>query len=173
VWVVRKVGVPWHEELGIGAVAEDGYRYINQETAALSGLSQGSIHELVKTKEREVEERVGRFRSGRERPDLRGRTVIVVDDGIATGGTVRAAIASIRAQAPKTIILAVPVASRQTLQTLAAQVDRVVCLLMPTDLYAIGLWYVDFGQVSDDDVVRLLERARVELELEESPRATV
>jgi putative phosphoribosyl transferase len=162
VWVVRKVGVPWHPELGVGAVAEGGHVYLNQEILRHIGLSEGELAKIVSSKQREVEERVRRFRGDHPPPIVRDRTIIVVDDGIATGGTVRAAIRSIRAQNPKTIVLAVPVAAPDTIRALEPEVDRVVCLRMPENLYAIGLWYVDFTQVTDGEVVRLLERARDE-----------
>jgi putative phosphoribosyl transferase len=163
VWVVRKVGVPWHEELGVGAVAEGGSVHLNDDVLEHVGLSQDELSEAIARKQREVEERVKLFRGGLPRPELRDRTIILVDDGIATGGTVRAAIGSIRAQHPKAIVLAVPVASPEAVEELTHEVDRVVCLRTPADLYAIGLWYRDFGQVSDEEVIRLLERARREL----------
>lgn len=162
VWVVRKVGVPWHPELGAGAVAEGGFVYLNPEVLEHIGLSEAELTELVQSKKREVEERVQLFRDGHPPPILRDRTVILVDDGIATGGTVRVAIRSIRAQKPKAIVLAVPVASPEVVEALGREADRVVCLRTPVDLYAIGVWYVDFGQVSDDEVARLLDRARRE-----------
>lgn len=162
VWVVRKVGVPWHPELGAGAVAEGGFVYLNPEVLEHIGLSEAELTELVQSKKREVEERVQLFRGGHPPPVLRDRTVILVDDGIATGGTVRAAIRSIRAQKPKAIVLAVPVASPEVVEALGREADRVVCLRTPVDLYAIGVWYVDFGQVSDDEVARLLDQTRRE-----------
>jgi putative phosphoribosyl transferase len=166
VWIVRKVGVPWHPELGVGAVAEGGYVYLNQAILDHVGLSRDDLAEVVRAKQREVEERVRLFRGGRSAPVLRNRTVIVVDDGIATGGTVRAAIRAIRAQNPKSIILAVPVASPDAIEALEPDVERIVCLVAPSDLYAIGVWYWDFTQVADDEVVRLLERSRSEQEAE-------
>lgn len=162
VWVVRKLGVPWHPELGVGAVAEGGQTYFNDDILRDVGLSPDELAELVQTKQREVQERVRRFRGERPPPVLRDRTVIIVDDGIATGGTVHAAIRSVRAQRPKTLVLAVPVAAAETIATLSPEVDRVVCLLVPLDLTAIGLWYDDFRQVSDAEVEHLLERARQE-----------
>jgi putative phosphoribosyl transferase len=162
--VVRKVGVPWHPELGVGAVAEGGYVYINQEVLGQVGLSHEELEEVVAMKRDEVEQRVQRFRGSHPAPALGDRTVIVVDDGIATGGTVRAAIRSIRANKPKAIVLAVPVAAPDTIRSLETEVDRIVCLQQPADLYAIGLWYLDFFQVSDDEVARTLERARTERE---------
>jgi putative phosphoribosyl transferase len=114
------------------------------------------VDPIVERQRAEVEERVARFRRGRPRPDLRGRTVILVDDGVATGGTVRAAVQAVRAEAPKRIVLAVPVAAAQTVEELAEEADRVVCLLSPDDLHAVGAWYQEFEQVGDDEVVRLL-----------------
>lgn len=160
VWVVRKVGVPWHQELGVGAVAEGGHLYINPQIVRSVGLSEDDLSEVIETKRREVEERVLKFRGGRPAPALRDRTVILVDDGIATGGTAFAAVRSIRAQRPKKLILAVPVASPDTVRELEREVDQVVCLLAPDDLYAIGMWYDNFAQVSDGEVVQILERAR-------------
>lgn len=164
VCVVRKVGVPWHPELGLGAVAEGGYLHLSEDMVEGLGVPKEQLDELIATKRAEVEERVRRFRGDRPAPELHGRTVIVVDDGIATGGTVRAALRAIRAAGPKHVILAVPVASPDVLASLEPEVDRIVCPLEPMDLYAIGLWYEDFRQVDDDEVAQLLERARHERE---------
>lgn len=162
VWVVRKVGVPWHEELGAGAVAEGGYLRLNEDVLQAVGISPEELAATIQRKKREVEERVKLFRDGLPRPELRDRTVILVDDGIATGGTVRAAIESIRAQRPAAIVLAVPVAAPEAIEALRPEVERIVCLRTPADLHAIGLWYLDFGQVSDEEVLRFLDRARRE-----------
>ena len=160
VWVVRKLGVPWHPELGVGAVSEGGYVHLTEDILRHVGLTRDALEELVDSKQREVEDRVRRFRGSRRPPALRGRNIILVDDGIATGGTVRAAIRSVRAQAPKEIILAVPVAAAETVAALSTEVDRVVCLLTPAYLHAIGLWYRDFRQVTDEEVQKLLGEAR-------------
>lgn len=164
VWVVRKVGVPWHPELGLGAVAEGGYLYLNDNLLRQLGLSRGELEQVVQAKQGEVEERVRLFRGCRPAPVLRDRSVIMVDDGIATGGTARAALRSIRAQGPRAILLAVPVAAPQALAELVGEVDHVVCLMQPVDLHAIALWYADFEQVADGEVLRVLERARREHE---------
>src|SRR5690606_17484569 len=140
-------GVPWYRELGVGAVAEGNYVHLTDEVLRRVGISRDELGALIATKQHEVAQRVRRFRGERSAPGLRDRTVILVDDGIATGGTVRAAIRSIRAQAAKRVVLAVPVAAADTIEALSAEVDRVVCLLSPTDLYAIGLWYQDFRQI--------------------------
>ena len=162
--VVRKLGVPWHPELGVGAVAEGGDVYVSEEILREVGLSDQALEQLIRRKQAEVTDRVRTFREGRRRLDVRGRMVILVDDGIATGGTVRAAIRAIREEGPASVVLAVPVAAADTVDALAPEVDDIVCLVSPSALYAIGLWYKDFLQVSDDDVVRLLEAARQEVE---------
>lgn len=162
VWIVRKIGAPWHPELGMGAVAEGGHVHLSQEILDYVGLSSHTLSKAIEAKRHEVEERVRMLRGDRPRAVLRDRTVIIVDDGIATGGTVRAVIESIRAEGPKKIVLAVPVAAPDVLRTLAAEVDQVVCLLSPVDLYGIGLWYDDFAQLSDDEIVRQLDRAHRE-----------
>lgn len=162
VWVVRKVGVPWHPELGLGAVAEGGYTYLATGMLAALGLSEGDLSAVIEKERVEVEERVRIFRGDRARPNLAGRSVLLVDDGIATGGTVRAAVHSMRTQSPKRLVLAVPVVSAEALEELAPEVDDIVCLLAPTSLHAIGLWYQDFRQVPNEEVVRLLELRREE-----------
>lgn len=160
VLVSRKVGVPWHRELGIGAVAEGGHVHVSPDVLATAGLGEEQLAAAIDAERDEVAVRVRRFRGDRPRVPLGGRTVILVDDGIATGGTVMAALAAIHAAGPRKVVLAVPVAPRDTLDALASEVDEVVCPLVPVDLHAIGLWYEDFEQVEDAEVVRLLEASR-------------
>lgn len=162
IWIVRKVGVPWHPELGVGAVAEGGYTYLQRGMLAALGLSEGELSDVLQRERAEVQRRVKLFRAGAPPPSVAGRTILLVDDGIATGGTVRVALRAIRAQRPKRIVLAVPVAAPDTLEQLASEVDRTVCLLAPTSMHAIGLWYQDFQQVSNEEVVRLLAQRREE-----------
>ncbi|MDQ3262754.1 MAG: phosphoribosyltransferase [Myxococcota bacterium] len=160
VWVVRKVGAPGHAEFGIGAVAEGGIVFLNPETLRDLGLTESDFHAVVQEKSAEVAHRVQLFRGGLPSPRLEGRTVILVDDGIATGGTIRAAIQSLRVAGPRRLVLAVPVAASQSLDDLAPLVDEVVCLHSTPELYAIGAWYDDFEQVPDREVLRLLEKSR-------------
>ncbi len=161
VWVVRKVGVPGYEELGLGAVAEGGVAFVNRRLTDEMGVTEVDLQSLIRQKTDEVKARVARFRQGAGAPRIEGQRVILVDDGIATGGTVRAALQALRMLRPSSIILAVPVAASQTLDELAPLADDVVCVLSTPSLYAIGQWYADFRQVPDEVVATLLARARL------------
>lgn len=158
IWVVRKVGAPFQPELGIGAVAEGDEVFVDKVTAGLIGASPEEVEQIVAQKKAEVAERAKLFRHGHLPPDVRDRTVIVVDDGIATGGTVRVAVRALRKRGAKRIVLAVPVASSQALESIRAEVDEVVCLHSDPNLMAIGLWYQDFSQTSDEEVIKYLGR---------------
>ena len=158
--VVRKLGAPIQPELGIGAIAEGGGRWVDRRIQAATGTSDAEL-DAVEARERALmERRVARYRAVRPRVKLRDRTVLLVDDGIATGGTVRAAIQSIRAEGPRKLVLAVPVAAVPTLEALAGQVDETVCVEPRYDLMAIGVWYRDFSQVDDERVIELLSGHR-------------
>lgn len=161
VWVVRKVGAPDFPELGLGAVAEGGRLYLNREMMEEVGATEAEVEAIVRAQSSEIERRLSVYRSGAPAPALEGRTVLLVDDGIATGGTVRAAVLALREGHPKRIVLAVPIAATQALEALSPLVDDVVCVDSSPSLYAIGAWYDDFRQVRDEEVVRLLEQARV------------
>ncbi|WP_233595286.1 MULTISPECIES: phosphoribosyltransferase [Corallococcus] len=162
IWVVRKVGAPNYQELGLGAVAEGGITYLDRERMARMSVSEATARRLVQRKAAEVKERVARFRGGDAPPDVQGKTVILVDDGIATGGTVRAALQSLRMRRPGRIVLAVPVAGNEILEELRPMVEDLVCVLARPDLDSIGQWYASFPQVPDEDVKRLMNEARAQ-----------
>lgn len=162
VFVARKIGAPQQPEFGIGALAEGGVVYLDERSVALLHLSEEEIEAVIRRESQELARRVKLYRGDRPLPELRGKTVFLIDDGIATGGTVRAALRAIRQRGPERLILAAPVAAAQTLQSLAPEADDIVCPQSPWDLIAIGLWYQDFWQVSDAEVITLLDRARRE-----------
>jgi putative phosphoribosyl transferase len=159
VLIVRKLGTPGQEELAMGAVASGGAEYLNAELIAELRLGHGVLDRTREREMAEVERRARRYRGDLPWPELRGRSVIVVDDGAATGATALAAIAALRRQLPAEVVIALPVAPRDTCDRLRAAADRLVCLRTPVLFFAIGTWYLDFEQVSDDDVRALLRRA--------------
>jgi putative phosphoribosyl transferase len=160
VLVVRKIGSPGHPELGMGAVAEGGVRVLN--TGVLNSLlvSAEELEHAVARAETELHARAGRYRGERAALDLDGRTVILVDDGLATGGSARAAARALRARNPGRLLLAVPVGAPESIAALESEFDEIVCLQAPETMWAIGSWYEDFGQTSDDEVTALLADAR-------------
>lgn len=160
VFIVRKLGVPGYEELAMGAVATGGMRVINADVVDKLGIPQYLIDAIAQQEEGELARRERVYRGGRAPPQLRGRTVILVDDGLATGSTMLAAIRALRQRDPARIAVAVPVASRDTCDAMRAEADEVVCLLTPEPFQAVGRWYEDFSQTSDDEVRELLARAR-------------
>lgn len=159
VWVVRKLGAPVQPELGMGAIAEGPAVVLDRVIVRELGVSRADLFAVARREMNEVRRRVERFRSGRATLELRGRVVILVDDGIATGGTMRAAIRAVRKRRPARLILATPVASPDVIAVLRREVDEVVCLHQPEPMFAIGLWYEDFRQVPDEEVARILMRA--------------
>jgi len=160
--VVRKLGAPMQPEFGFGAVARD-VCVIDESTVRLLGLSPKEIDRVVQAETAEMQRREKLYRGGRPSLELTGRTVVLVDDGLATGGTARAAIRAIRKGRPATVVLAVPVAPPDTAARLAAEVDELICLATPPDFHAVGRWYVNFAQTSDAEVIELLRRAREHL----------
>jgi predicted phosphoribosyltransferase len=160
VLIVRKLGVPWQPELAMGAIASDGVLLLNQDVVDAAGVSAEEIEEIAATEGRELERRESAYRSGRPAADVRGKTVVLVDDGVATGATMRAAVAAIRKREPARIVVAVPVGSAETIRLLKLNADEVVCPLVPSFFMAIGRWYEEFPQLSDNDVQRLLEEIR-------------
>jgi putative phosphoribosyl transferase len=159
VFVVRKLGAPGQEELAMGALASGGVRVLNREVVRLLDISADEIEAITRREEQEVERRERLYRGDRPPIDPRGRTVILIDDGLATGSTMRAAAAALRRLAPEKIVVAVPVASRATCDDLATEVDQVVCAATPEPFYAVGQWYASFTQTSDEEVRDLLERS--------------
>jgi putative phosphoribosyl transferase len=160
IWIVRKIGVPGHEELGLGAVAEGGATYLSAEIVALAKISRDDLAQLIERKQAEVQRRTQLLRASRLPPEIAGRVVILVDDGIATGGTIRAVARALRTHHPRRLVLAAPIAAADTAQALAEEVDDIVCLETPTALHAVGAWYEDFRQVPDAEVVAILEASR-------------
>lgn len=156
VLVVRKLGVPWQPELGFGAIGEDGVRVVNPEVVRGAGLDEPAMAEVAVREQAELERRTARYRAGRPPRPVRGRTVVVVDDGLATGSTARAAIAVLRARGAERVVLAVPVAPADTAAELAGLVDALVCLDRPTAFDGVGGAYDDFRQTEDAEVVACL-----------------
>lgn len=159
VFVVRKLGVPGHEELAMGAIATGGTRVLNAEVVEGLGISSKAIDEVTAREQRELERREAAYRGLRPAPSVAGRTVVLVDDGVATGSTMRAAVASVRQQSPARIVVAVPVASSIAYDELRREADELVCIATPEPFYAVGLWYQDFSQTTDDEIRDLLKRA--------------
>jgi putative phosphoribosyl transferase len=167
-WVVSKISVPGHAETGVGAVAEGGHVYLSRDIIHYARLSLETVREAVHREAAEVERRAQRWRGGRPPPDPQGRTVILVDDGVATGGTVHAAMRAIRAAGARKVVFAVPVIASDMAESLKGELDEIVCLLTPPDIYAIALWYEDFRAVPDEEVGGVLEQSRRESEQESS-----
>jgi predicted phosphoribosyltransferase len=159
VYVVRKLGVPGHEELAMGAIATGGIRIVNRDVVASLGIDAATIDRVAAVEKAELERREAQYRGGRPPADVAGATVILVDDGLATGSTMRAAVAAIREQRPAKVVVAVPVAAPQTRDELAREVDEIVCVATPDPFLAVGRFYDDFSQTTDREVQTLLERA--------------
>jgi putative phosphoribosyl transferase len=157
VFVVRKIGLPGHEEFGIGAVAEGVYDPVRSDVVDELGINPSDFAAFAQSARAEVERRVQRYRGGRALPDVRGRDVVLVDDGLATGVTAEAALRSLRALGAARVVLAAPVCAQETGKRLAPLADDVVCLEVPDDFLAVGRWYDNFTQTSDDEVVALLQ----------------
>ncbi len=158
--VVRKLGVPGRAELAMGAIGEGGVRVLDREVLASWPVTDDQLHTVEAREQRVLAERAERLRAGRERVSLAGRVVVVVDDGLATGSTARAAIAVARASGAASVVLAVPVAPPSTVAELSTTADAVVCVATPAPFAAIGQWYRDFSPTSDDEVVRILDAFR-------------
>lgn len=161
VFIVRKLGVPGHEELAMGAIATGGTVVFNDEIITQLHIEKSQIEHIIQLEERELQRRNENYRDTKPFPDVANQTVILVDDGIATGATMRAAIKALYQLKPAKIIVAVPVAAFSTCAELTELVDQMVCPLKPYDLYAVGAWYEHFSQTSDEEVIALLQNQSV------------
>jgi putative phosphoribosyl transferase len=159
VFIVRKLGVPGQRELAMGAVASGGTVVVNSEVVRLLGLPPSAIDEAAAEARQEIERQEKLYRGSRPPTPVSGRDVILVDDGLATGSTMRAAARAVRAQKPRRLVIAVPVAPSSSCRDLADEADEVICLLTPEPFSAVGEWYVNFAQTNDDEVRDLLSRA--------------
>jgi predicted phosphoribosyltransferase len=157
--VVRKVGAPWHEELAVGAVGPGEVLFLNRHLINSLGIPENLLNERIHRERAELERRLKRFRGNRLFPDLQNRTIILVDDGLATGATARAAIEAVKALGAGKVVLAVPVGAQSTVSMLRREVDDLICLEQPEDFQAVSLWYQQFPQNSDTEVIHLLEKA--------------
>jgi putative phosphoribosyl transferase len=159
VFLVRKLGVPGREELAMGAIATGGVRVLNEEVVAALGIPDEQIDAVTAEEQEELERRAHEYRGDRPPPDVRGKVVILVDDGLATGSTMRAAVAALRRQGPARVVVGVPVGAAETCAEFRDEADEAVCARTPEPFYAVGLWYQDFSQTTDEEVRDLLERA--------------
>jgi putative phosphoribosyl transferase len=163
VFLVRKLGFPGHEEFAMGAIASGGVRILDGEVLRMFNVPVDVIEQVTEVERRELERRERQYRDGRPLPDVEGHTVILIDDGLATGSTMRAAVAALRKEAAKKIVVAVPVAPPETCEALSREVDDIICAITPEPFRAVGLWYADFSQTTDEEVRELLARAAREL----------
>ncbi len=159
VFVVRKLGVPGHRELAMGAIASGGVRVLNREVVDALNISSAVIDFVSAQEQQELDRQQRAYRDDLPFPELTGRTVIVVDDGLATGSTMRAAVRALRQSNPGRIVVAAPVAAAETCRSLAQEADELVCCNVPESFYAVSAWYEEFGQTTDQEVRNLLESA--------------
>jgi putative phosphoribosyl transferase len=156
-FIVRKLGVPGHEELAMGAIASGGIRVLNDDVVAAYGVTSSMIDLVAARESAELERRTRLYSEGRPGPELRDATALIVDDGLATGSTMKAAAHAAKALGAKRVVVAVPVGASETCRELAAIADEVVCARMPPEFRAVGQWYADFSQTTDEEVRRLLD----------------
>jgi predicted phosphoribosyltransferase len=160
VFLVRKLGVPGREELAMGAIASGGVRVLNEEVVRVLDVPDDVLRAVTAEEEWELERRERLYRGDRPLPSVSGKTVILIDDGLATGSSMRAAVAALRRLGPARIVVAVPVASADTCEEMRNEVDEVVCAETPEPFHAVGLWYEDFSQTTDEEVRELLARRK-------------
>lgn len=159
IFLVRKLGVPGHEELAMGAIASGGVRVLNQQVVHSLGIPPDVIDDVVAREQQELRRRERAYRAGRAFPDLHGKRVILVDDGLATGATMAAAVNGVRALGAHRVIVAVPTAAPEVCEAFEEYVDTIVCAETPQPFFGVGMWYADFSQTSDEEVRRLLDPA--------------
>jgi len=159
VFLVRKLGTPGHRELAMGAIASGGVRVLNDDVVRWYGIPDAAIETVAREEAAELVRRERAYRDDRPAPDLTNRVVILVDDGLATGSTMRAAARAVRARHPSRVVIAVPVGARQTCSEVAAVADELICARMPEPFSAVGQWYLNFDQTDDDEVRELLQKS--------------
>jgi putative phosphoribosyl transferase len=159
VFIVRKLGVPWNEELAMGAIATGGVRVLNQHVIDRGNIPGWVVDDVAEQEQEELERRERLYRGDRPAADIRDRTIILVDDGLATGSTMRAAAIALQQMKPVKIVVAVPVSPPETCEAFRSEVDEVICAITPEPFIAVGAWYSDFSQTSDEEVRQLLEQA--------------
>jgi predicted phosphoribosyltransferase len=160
VFIVRKLGVPGNEELAMGAIASDNIRVLNEDVVRSFQIPDRVIDMVAENELRELERREYTYRGDRPKPEISGSTVILIDDGLATGATMRAAAAALKTKDPAKIVVAVPTAARDTCEFFGREVDEVICVATPEPFYGVGAWYEDFSQTTDKEVCELLDKAR-------------
>jgi len=159
IYLVRKLGVPGHEELALGAIASGGVRVLNHDVVHMAGIDEQVIDAIAEREQKEIERRERAYRDGAAAPEITGKTIILIDDGLATGATMLAAARAILKQHPARLVVAVPVASPEACDYFRREVDEIVCAEMPQPFRAVGEWYEDFSPTTDDEVRDLLARA--------------
>jgi len=162
IFLVRKLGVPGHEELAMGAISTGGVRVLNEDTVDYLRIPEHIIDAIATEELKELKRRELAYRGNRPEPDVKGKTVIIIDDGLATGSTIRAAAQALRQQQPARIVVAVPVSAPETCDEYRIGVDEIICAVTPETFFGVGMWYLDFSQTTDEEVRDLLERARGE-----------
>lgn len=160
VFIVRKLGVPGNEELAMGAIASDNIRVLNEDVVRSFQIPEQVIDKVSENELRELERRERTYRRDRPKPEISGSTVILIDDGLATGATMRAAAAALKTRNPAKIVIAVPTAAADTCELFEKEVDEIICMATPEPFYGVGAWYVNFSQTTDEEVCELLDKAR-------------
>lgn len=160
VFIVRKLGVPGNEELAMGAIASDNIRVLNEDVVMSFQIPERVIDMVAENERKELERRERAYRGDRPKPEIEGSTVILIDDGLATGATMRAAAAALKTKNPAKIVIAVPTAAPDICEIFRKEVDEIICLATPEPFYGVGAWYEDFSQTTDKEVCKLLDKAR-------------